>query len=200
MRKSNSAVAVLLAGGLLMAGSVAFAQPEQAPPGTDPAAMQEMMAKMMPGEQHQKLAEMAGTWKTQQKMWMNPDMPPMESEGTCVYTAILGGRYVQGSYRGIVMGQPFEGFSIDGYDNYKGEYFSLWLDSMGTGYYISHGRASADGKTLTHEGKMFDPMAGSESPTRSVTQFVDKNTVKMTMYQLAGGQETKMMEITYTRQ
>ena len=54
---------------------------------------------------------------------------------------------------------PMEGFSIDGYDNVKGEYFSLWLDNMGTGYMLSIGERSEDGKSVTYTGSMPDPMS-----------------------------------------
>jgi hypothetical protein len=30
---------------------------------------------------------------------------------------IMGGRYLMGSYKGEMMGMPFEGYSMTGYDN-----------------------------------------------------------------------------------
>jgi hypothetical protein len=183
----------------VLAGAQTRAQSEQTPPGANDQAMQEMMAKMMPGEQHKALHHMVGKWKTHQRMWMTPGAPPMESEGACEYESMFGGRFVQGRFQGTMTGQPFEGFSIDGYDNFKQRYFSFWIDSMGTGYYVAHGTRSADGKTFTHEGMMFDPMVGADTPTRATTVLVDDKTVVFTMYQTISGQEHKGLEITYTR-
>jgi hypothetical protein len=192
--------AILLGACLTSAGALALAQSEKAPAGMDPAMMEQMMALMTPGEEHKVLQDMAGTWKTRLKMWMDPAAPPQESEGLCEYTSILGGRYVEGVYKGTMMGEAFEGRSIDGFDRNKKQYFSIWLDNMGTGYYLSHGSASADGKTLTHQGMMFEPMQNKDISIRSVTKVVDKNNVQLTMYSMDGEKEVKMMEIQYTRQ
>jgi hypothetical protein len=121
------------------------------------------------------------------------------SEGTTEYTPMLGGRYLMGKFKGTMMGGPFEGFSLGGYDNAKKQYFSMWFDSMGTGYYVSHGTASADGKTITYHGSMYDASINGDVKTREVVTMIDKNKHVFEMYQTREGQESKVMEITYTR-
>ncbi len=164
---------------------------------TDPATMEQLLTKLMtPGEQHRQLALMAGSWTTTVTSFTEGQQPTV-SEGTFVSEPILGGRYMLGRYAGIMMGQAFEGLSIDGYDNGKQRYFSLWFDSMGTNYYLAHGSASADGKTFWHRGTMeLGPM---EILSRSETVLVDDDTVKFTMWQTMGGQEIKAMEMVYKR-
>ncbi len=69
---------------------------------------------------------------------------------------------------------------------------------MGTGIYFMEGTGSADGKTMTMQGRYDDPMEGPMK-LRAVTKMVDRNTEIFDMYGTdKSGKETKMMEITYT--
>lgn len=174
-------------------GSVASAQEGQ----MDQKAMEEMMIKLgTPGTAHALLAKTAGRWKTDMIAYMEgPE--PVVSTGTFTSEAALGGRYMVGHYTGEAMGQPFEGMSLDGFDNNTQQFFSLWLDNFSTGYYLAHGTLGADGKTLTYTGTMsFGPM---EVPSRSETVFVNDDKTTFTMWHTMGGQEMKAMEMTYTR-
>lgn len=198
MRNARRAI-LLLSAAALLAASSAFAQAEKPAGGPDQAAMEQMMAMMQPGPEHQDLAKMVGKWKAHNKMWMDPSGPPMESEGASEYMAVMGGRYIHGSYKSVMMGMPFEGMSVDGYDRYKKQYFSLWFDNMGTGFLAMWGNPSADGKTMTLTGTMFDPEQGKDVAVRSVTKHIDDNTVLFEMYSMKGGKEVKAMEITYKR-
>ena len=149
---------------------------------------------MTPGAPHKDLARMEGKWTATITMFMEG---AQTSEGTYEGEMVLGGRYLMGRYKNTYMGQPYEGLSLDGYDNGKQQYFSMWLDSLGTGYYLAHGTASADGKVVNHQGTM--TMGPMEIPSRSETVYVDKDTVKFTMWQSMGGQESKAMEAVYKR-
>jgi hypothetical protein len=176
-----------------LAAAPAAAQEGQA----DQKSMEEMMMKLAaPGAPHAHLAALAGEWTATTTMYMDGS-PPTTSTGTISFESLLGGRYLLGRYRMTFMGQPMEGLSIDGYDNAKQEYFSLWFDSMGTGFYEARGRASADGRTISHAGIM--EMGPMEIPARSETVYLDKDTVRFTMWHSTGGQETKAMEMEYKR-
>lgn len=191
MRKTMLLAALALAA--LTAALPALAQDGQ----MDEKAMQEMMMKLaVPGAPHQHLAEGAGKWTAEMTMYM-PGSEPATSKGTYEAEMVLGGRYLVGRYHSTFMGQPFEGMSVDGYDNAKQEFFSLWFDEMGTGYFLTTGHASEDGKTYTYTGSM--DMGPMKMPTRSVTTYPDKDTMHFVMYQTMGGQESKSMEVTYRR-
>ncbi len=167
--------------------------------GQNDADMQKMMEMTQPGPEHKMLTRMVGKWNAVGKMWMDPSAPPVESQGTMEYTATLDGRYFQGTYLGNWMGMPFEGRSVDGFDRYAKEYFSYWYDNMGTGMMAMRGTASADGKVVTMKGTAFDPMVGAEASFKTVTTWVDDNTIKYEMFSLKGGKEIKSMEMVYTR-
>ncbi len=190
---------------LLLASACGWAraQSQPKPAGQPPAGgpdMEKIMQMMQPGPEHQELMKLAGKWHAVNKMWMDPSGEPMVSEGTAEWKPILGGRYLEGHYTATIMGQPFEGLSIDGYDRYKKQYCSIWLDTMGTGMLVSTGGMSPDHKTMTMKGSMFDPYANADVTTRSVSTFVDDNTLRMEMYSSKDGRETKSMEVVYTRE
>ena len=166
----------------------------------DTQAMMEVYKKMgTPGAPHKVLANLVGSWTTKTKAWMEPDKPPMEDTGTCEQKMLLDGRYLQQEYKGEMMGSPFVGVNLIGYDNHTKKYVSTWIDSMSTGIYYFEGTASVDGKTITQKSSYDDPVRG---PTvwRSVTRIVDDNTLEYVMYLASkGGKEEKMMEMTVTR-
>lgn len=123
----------------------------------------------------------------------------MESEGTCEQTMVLGGRFLRQECTGTMMGKTFTGIGVIGYDNHAKKYISTWMDSMGTGIYLMEGTGSADGKTITQRGRYDDPVEGPIK-LRAVTRMVDTNREIFEMYGTGqNGQETRMMEITYTR-
>ena len=131
--------------------------------------------------------------------WMEPGKPPMESTGTCEQKMILDGRFLQQEFSGDMMGSPFTGIGVIGYDNHTGKYVSTWMDTMGTGIYYFEGTAGADGKTITQKSNYDDPVQGPVE-WRSVTRIVDDNTLEFEMYSTdKSGKEQKMTEMTYTR-
>lgn len=188
---------------LCMLTGVAGAQEnkgQQAPPAMGAAEMEAMAKAATPGENHKHLGRYVGTWNTSMKAWMAPETPPMESKGTMQSEWILGGRYLQSTYKGDFMGQPFEGRSLEGYDNVTKQFQSTWIDNMSTGIMVSKGTCDAGCKTLTMNGEMADPMTGKTMQVKSVTTFTDANSWKMEMYGPGpDGASFKMMEIVGTK-
>jgi uncharacterized protein DUF1579 len=166
-------------------------------------SQEEMMAAMMklaaPGPEHAALNPLVGSWKTVIKTWAAPSAEPASSEGTCDRNWVMGGRYLVGNFKGNFQGMPFEGMELLGYDNIKKQYVSSWIDNMGTGILSSQGGAmDPSTHSFTLSGTFPDP-TGKEQAIRQVTNIVDGNTYVQTMYANMGGQEAKMMEITFTR-
>ncbi len=166
----------------------------------DTEAMMDVYKKLgTPGAAHKMLASMAGSWTTKIKSWCEPNKPPMESTGACEQKMVLGRRFLQQEFTGEMMGSPFTGIGVTGYDNHTKKYVSTWMDSMGTAILFFEGTASADGKTITQECRYDDPIKGPMK-WRSVTRIVDDNTHVFEMYGSDKSEkEEKMMEITYTR-
>ena len=166
----------------------------------DPQAMMELWKQAAtPGEPHKLFATLAGSWTTTTKEWMEPGKPPTESTGTAEMKMLLDGRFLYQEYNSHMMGQPFSGIGIDGYDNLTKKYVTAWIDTMGTGIFIMEGTASADGKTITLKGSHPEPGGGKMSH-RAVWKIIDTNNQTFDMYGTHHGQkEMKVLEITYTR-
>lgn len=167
---------------------------------SDMQEMMEIYKKLAtPGDPHNLLATMAGRWDARVRSWMEPDKPPMESNGTSEGKMILGGRFLQQDFTGDMMGMPFTGIGFTGYDNHTRKYVSTWMDSMGTAILFFEGTPGGDGKTITQESSYDDPIKGPMK-WRSVTRFLDQDTHLFEMHSIdRSGKEEKMMEITYTR-
>ena len=165
------------------------------------AMMEKMMKAATPGPQHEMLKKMAGEWNAKVTSQMDPSQPPQVENSTSTLTMLMDGRYCQEVVSGQMMGRPFSGMGLTGYDNVLGKYVSTWIDNMGTGIMTSTGTADASGKVLTWVGTMSDPMTGKVSKSRMVTTIVDDDHHAFEMYGTPPGakKEMKMMTIEYSR-
>lgn len=161
--------------------------------------MAEMMASMTPGEHHAHLGKFAGEWDVKSKMWMEEGAPAVESNATVSAKMEMGGRFLYIHYNGDMMGQPFHGVSMMGYNNNTKQHESVWIDNMSTGMWFSTGSCSADGKTYNMSGTFTEP-DGTKKTTREVTSWTGADTYTMEFFEnIPGGKERKMMELAYTR-
>lgn len=196
------AVACLLSLGALHAADVAAAPPDakQAtpalPPGVTPEQMQAMMASMAPGPKHAELAKQVGEWDAECEQFM-PGMPVQKSKASAKLTMIMNGRFLREEFKGTMMGEPFEGLMLLGYDNNLKRYDSTWIDSMGTGMMVTHSKGDDLGEL---SGSFYCPMAGKEISARLVTTVVNDDKHVFEMHTPGpDGKEALMMRITYTR-
>jgi hypothetical protein len=206
-RVSTRLAAVLLVVALASAGATAGradqAGSSKAAPQMSPEEMQKWMATTQPGPNHELLGRLAGKWKTKISMWMGPG-DPQATEGTATYEWTLGGRYLLSHQTGNFAGMPYEGMGIDGYDNGTKEFFSLWMDNMGTGVMHLKGQKDPDGQGWSLSGPMFDPAQGKEVPVRETVRLDGKDKYTYSMFTGQTGpdgkaQEFKVMEISATR-
>ncbi len=198
MRMLNFVISTLC---VLLTVSPALAKDKKAEKKMDQQAMMELWQKLaQPGEPHTLFATLAGSWTTTTKEWMEPGKPPTESTGTAEMKMLLDGRFLYQEYHAQMMGQPFSGIGIDGYDNVTKKYVTAWIDTMGTGIFMMEGTASADGKTITLKGSHPEPGGGKMSH-RAVWKIQDANNQTFEMYGTHGhgGKEMKFLEIVYTR-
>ena len=199
MRKPLYWIAIVAASASL-AGVLNAEDKKPAAPAVDEKAMMEAWMKFAtPGEVHKKMAAAEGSWTAKVTQWMAPDTPPAESTATAEFKMILGGRYLTQSVSGTMMGQPFSGFGIDGYDNSKKTTQSVWVDTMGTGMLEMTGTLDADG-TNTETGTMDDFMSGKPMSFKTVMHMTDADHMRFEMW--GSGPDGKMfknLEIAYTR-
>ncbi len=196
----------------VLAGPARADEKPKAPPAGEKAAAapagmpspEEMMKKWeayaTPGEAHQKLDVLVGSWTARVKSWMAPGQPPEETEGTAVNTWVLGNRFLEQKYDGTMMGKPLSGIGYTGYDNFKKRYESFWIDNMGTGQMVSTGTCDKTGKVFRATSLMDDPVTGKKTKVEERTVIVDADTYRMEMSRPGpDGKMFKMLEIVYTR-
>jgi len=156
----------------------------------------EKLAK--PAEQHKLLAKMAGSWKVTGQWWQDADSAPNQSNGTAKHKVIFDGLFVQQEYTGDMMGNPFVGIGMVGFDNHTKKFQSIWMDSMGSSIMYFVGNTN-NGNTITMTADFDDPMRGSVT-WRSVTKIVSDDIHTVEMYVTPkNGSEEKMAEMTYNR-
>jgi hypothetical protein len=164
------------------------------------AAQEAWMKAAQPGEHHQHLADLVGSWEYISKMWVDPAAPPTESTGSCERTMILDGRYLHEDFTGNFMGMPFKGIGITGYNNVEEKYTAIWMDNSSTTLMAGAGTCSDEGKTLKVEMEYMDVMTKQTAIMRFVARLVEPNKQHIEYYGTGpDGKEFKMMEFVYTR-
>ena len=149
-----------------------------------------------PGPEHELLKKDVGTWDATVEMMMPPGPP---SKG--VETNVLGpgGLWVISDFKSEMMGAPFQGHGVAGWDPAKKKYVGTWVDSMSTG--ISVTESAYDPATKTSTGILEGPGPdGMPMKMKAVTQYQDDDTRVFTMYMKGpDGKEAPSMRITYKR-
>ncbi|MFL9834001.1 DUF1579 domain-containing protein [Chryseobacterium terrae] len=155
-----------------------------------------------PGDMQKMLAKSDGNWIGETTMWMENGGQPMTSKSEATNKMMFDGRYQMSNHKGNMMGMPFEGISILGFDNAKKKFVSTWVDNMGTGIMNMEGDWNPSTKSIEFKGKMTDPTRPEKDcNVREVFTFSDDNTQKMEMYgpDAKTGKEFKTMEIVFKR-
>jgi hypothetical protein len=161
----------------------------------------EIMKYAMPDDHHKALEPFVGNWEVTAKNWMESGAAPNESKGTSESKWLLDGRYLQEVFASDMMGMPYNGFGLTGYDLIKKEYVSIWMDDMSTAPMFMHGQMDVGGKVMTTEGSYPDVTKNmKECSLRVVSKIVSNDQHTMEMFMIGDdGKEFKNMEITYTR-
>jgi hypothetical protein len=203
---STSVKTVLLAGALAlclapMASAKDKSGKKAAAPGAQDAAAAAWMKYTTPGEGHRAFDPFVGTWDVTMKWWMAPGTPPQESTGTAQFRWTLDGHYLQQDFQGMFMGKPFQGMEIGGYDNFRQQYESVWVDSQMTSIMMSTGSYDATAKSFTYAGRCDDLMTGRKDVGhRMVSRWIDNDHVAFDMYMEGpDGKEVKGGEMQYVR-
>jgi len=171
---------------------------DEAGAGAEEAMMQAMVAAGTPGEPHAALAKRTGSWSMTVKSWFDPAAEPMVTEGLAERRMILEGRVMVEDDTADMMGMPFTGYSMTGYDNVSGKYWTTWNDSMTTSILVSYGSYDAESGSYNFTGEYSDPITGGPIKVRAVIRCA-ADTETMDYYETRDGHEARTMEIVFTR-
>ena len=197
MNRTRSAL-VMAVGALLALPAVGRAQqPEMT--AEQKAEMEAYMKAGTPGEPHKALAATVGTYDVKSKSWQAAGAPPMEDKGSATRSMSLDGRVLVEEFKGSMMGMPFTGHGMRGYDNVTGKHWGTWIDSMSTGLMMSTGTCDAK-DACTFTGTWNDPIKKGPVTSRMTSRWTSPTTEVFEMYGPGkDGKEFKMMELTYTK-
>lgn len=183
----------------LLAALPAVAQDAPAMSAEEQAMMAAYQAAATPGPEHAALARSEGKYVLSVKSWQAPDAPPTVETGEASRRMSLDGRILVEEVESTMMGQPFKGIGLHGYDNVSGEYWGTWNDSMSTGLMVSTGSCD-DQRNCSFTGSWNDPVTRDKVTARMTSRWTDANTEIFEMYGPGpDGKEMKMMELTYRR-
>jgi hypothetical protein len=149
-----------------------------------------------PGPEHDLLKKDVGNWDATVEMMMPPGPP---SKGTETNVLGPGGLWLISDFKSEMMGAPFQGHGVMGWDPAKKKYVGTWVDSMSTGISVTESTYDPAAKTATGmiEGPGPD---GKPMQMKAVTQYQDDDTRVFTMYMKGpDGKEAPSMRITYKR-
>jgi len=145
----------------------------------DPPTQEEMMLAYMetmaPGEAHERLAGLAGSWTISNKMWMEPGQEAMLTSGTCENEMILGGRFLTSKCAGGEGEMYVENLFIIGFDRRWNHYTFVGYDSMGTYFVTAAGDYDPETATITMYGEDEDPVLGFTQQYDIVMRWVSED-------------------------
>jgi hypothetical protein len=96
------------------------------------------------------LEQLVGEWDVTFRTYMQPDEPPMESEGTDSVRK-LGEHWIIAETRTSMMGSPYHGVLSLGYNALTERFGGTWIDSFGGQLWVYTATLDEAGDTMTLE-------------------------------------------------
>lgn len=181
--------------------SPAAKKPPVAPP-ANPAEMQKAMEEYRktnaPGPEHELLKKLVGEWKIATKIFPGPGAPPIEAKGEAEAESAYDGRFVEMEVKGQIMGQPWDGSYVFGFDRFKKQYsLAIWTN-VSTTLTTGLGSVDAAGSVLTYNVHMDDAQGARD--TKFVIRFnADASHVLEAYDTVPGLGEIKVLESVFTK-
>jgi hypothetical protein len=199
-------LALVLAGVLWFGGAARTDDGDKAPPGFDPEAMKKMMEMQKklasPGEHHKAMERFVGTWDVEIRIFAMPGEAPMVTKATAEYAWLMPGLWLSQRVKGTMMGEPYEGFGIDGFDNYKKNYVSCYVQSNTSAMVHTQGIVvDPAGKVQVSYGTIDEWMTGEhDKPIKTVTRIVDADHHVVEIHDLGIGESgAAVITFSYAR-
>jgi hypothetical protein len=192
--RSAAGLAVLV---WLSANAVIAEAPKKTPMSPLQSQMMQKMKDAAPGVAQKALGSLEGSWKTEQKIWLEPGQPTV-TQGTCENRFVSGGRLLEQRMHGTLMNEPYEELGLTGYDGRKNIYVTLWGDPRTNTIETYEGAADTAARELSVLGTGHGP-DGKAAEVKLVTRWVDPERHMVSTYIVRDGNEELMMETLYRR-
>jgi hypothetical protein len=210
--RTAALAASFLAGALVVAGA-GWRQaepPKDAPAGKATAetaqqrAMREAMEKaatiVKPGANHKALERFLGTWDVSVKMSMG-GAERTQDVGTATWSWLMPGRWLKAELDGTLMGMPFKGFQILGYDNFKQSFVWTGVSGMDTAMTHAEGDMDPGDKALILYGTLDEYLTGEhDKMVKYLYRFESPDRMTLEVHDLPiGERNTKVLEFVFVR-
>lgn len=140
-----------------------------------------------PSEHHDVLERLAGRWSHEVKTWAAPDAQAEVAAATADYRWVCGGRFLIGRYDGYINGAPFNAMDVLGYDNFRRQFNSFWIDNTTTAFTLATGQYAADKGELVFEGVQDDAERSlRDRKFRIVYRFVGADRMEIEVFRPGG--------------
>ena len=155
-----------------------------------------------PGEKHKHIEYFVGEWESIIKSWPEPGKKFGVRTQEIKVESFFDGRFTKAHIKTDAsdVGMLLETIVINGYDNYKQEFFSITLSKQRTDFYLATGKLDKTGKIRTDTTVRTDIFTGEEYRVKAITTIINRNKYTYEYYNIdPEGNEIKRMDITYTR-
>lgn len=175
-------------------------KPAATPPSADMAAMMAQAKQFTdPGPNHKVLERFLGKWNTETRLAMGPGGTP--EKGVAEFSWMMENRWLKSEYKNTMMGMPYDGFMLMGYDNFKQSFVMTMVNSLDTMMTRAEGDMDRTGKVMILYGPMDEYLTGEhDKMVKYIWRFESANKFKLEVHDLhIGEQNTMVVEITFNK-
>lgn len=149
-----------------------------------------------PTAEQKRFEPLVGEWEVE--MTMHSPMGDIPGQGVET-NRMIGGRWLESEFEGSVMGQPFEGRGLFGWDAVKEQYVGVWVDSMGSQMAMMTGEWSEEDGAIEWTWETTEEMSGQHGTARNIDAFGGGTRAGKFFFKPDGGEETQTLELAYRR-
>ena len=148
------------------------------------------------------LKVLEGKWKSTIRFWTGESGgAAQETKGEASFELTLGNKFIVEKSKGKIAENDYEGVGYWGYDQKKGKFTRVWMDSMWSGTVLSEGTINRERNTIAYYGKVNVPDGSkfTDKLMRWELDVSDKDKIILKMFDLSLNKDAKVMEIVYDR-
>jgi len=176
-------------------------QPAHSQTPADAAAAQKAMASRISaatqlGPQQAALAQYLGRWT------VDIALPGQgaHSTGTAEYSWVIEGRWLGCRIKGTVLGQPFEEFTILGYDTYAQSVVEVSVQSADNSMLMARGASGGSQPTAELFGELDENITGSvHRPYKVVMRWLSADRHVTEIWDVGGDKPVEKLAFTFSR-